>query len=96
MERRREDLPPLRFDCGTGDHLAAGNRLLHEALVASDIPHVYAEYPGGHTWEYWEAHLEDTLVFFESVLRGAMPSTVSGGSVGTSGDAVRRPSVAAQ
>jgi putative tributyrin esterase len=71
MERRRADLPPLRFDCGTEDHLLAGNRLLHEALVASGIAHTYAEYPGGHTWEYWEAHLEDSLVFFESVLRDA-------------------------
>ena len=71
MGRRRADLPPLRFDCGTEDHLLAGNRLLHEALVASGIAHTYAEYPGGHTWEYWEAHLEDSLVFFESVLRDA-------------------------
>jgi enterochelin esterase-like enzyme len=71
MERRREDLPPLRFDCGLDDHLLAGNRRLHEALVAAGIAHVYAEYPGGHTWGYWEAHLDETLLFFESVLRGA-------------------------
>ena len=71
LERRRADLPPLRFDCGTEDHLLAGNRWLHEALADSGIAHTYAEFPGGHTWEYWSAHLEDTLVFFESVLRGA-------------------------
>jgi putative tributyrin esterase len=69
MQRRRADLPPLRFDCGVDDHLLAGNRLLHEALVASDIAHTYTEFPGGHTWEYWSAHVEDSLVFFESALR---------------------------
>jgi enterochelin esterase-like enzyme len=79
MERRRADLPPLRFDCGVDDHLLAGNRLLHEALVASGIAHVYAEYPGGHTWDYWEAHLEDTLVFFESALRGAEAAAAAAG-----------------
>ena len=79
MERRRADLPPLRFDCGVDDHLLAGNRLLHEALVASGIAHVYAEYPGGHTWDYWEAHLEDTLVFFESALRGAAAAAAAAG-----------------
>jgi S-formylglutathione hydrolase FrmB len=71
VERRRANLPPFRFDCGLDDHLLAGNRRLHDSLVAAGIAHVYAEYPGGHTWEYWEAHLEDTLLFFESVLREA-------------------------
>jgi putative tributyrin esterase len=69
MEQRRPGLPPIRFDCGTDDSLLAGNRRLHEALVAAGIDHEYDEYPGGHTWEYWEAHLQDSLVFFERVLR---------------------------
>lgn len=71
MERRRADLPPLRFDCGTGDRLLSGNRWLHGALVTAGIAHTYAEFPGGHTWDYWSAHVEDSLVFFESVLRGS-------------------------
>jgi len=28
------------------------------------IPHEYEEFPGGHTWDYWERHLQDTLRFF--------------------------------
>jgi S-formylglutathione hydrolase FrmB len=71
MERRRADLPPIRFDCGTGDHLLASNRWLHKALAAAGIPHTYAEFEGGHTWAYWAAHIEDSLLFFESVLRDA-------------------------
>jgi putative tributyrin esterase len=73
MELRGPDLPPLRFDCGTDDPLLAGNRRLHEALFAAGVAHQYDEFPGGHGWEYWEAHLSDSLVFFESVLRRARP-----------------------
>lgn len=70
IERRRADLPSIRFDCGTGDGVIAGNRWLHEALDAAGIAHTYAEFEGGHTWAYWAAHLEDSLLFFESALRG--------------------------
>ena len=71
MELRGADVPPLRFDCGTEDQLIAGNRRLHEALAAARVAHAYVEFPGGHSWEYWGAHLEDSLIFFESVLRNA-------------------------
>jgi putative tributyrin esterase len=74
MERRRAGLPPIRFDCGTGDNLLAANRWLHGALDAAGIEHTYAEFEGGHTWAYWAAHLEDSLLFFESVLRGGRPA----------------------
>lgn len=66
--RHRDRLPPLRFDCGTEDTLLAGNRALHQALVAAEIPHTYHEFPGAHTWDYWERHLADTLRFFAAVL----------------------------
>jgi putative tributyrin esterase len=62
-------LPPLRFDCGTADALLDANRALHEALVARRIGHTYDEFPGGHEWSYWEAHLEDSLRFFAGVSR---------------------------
>jgi S-formylglutathione hydrolase FrmB len=62
-------LPPLRFDCGSSDRLLADNRALHGALVAHGIDHVFEEFPGGHEWPYWEAHLADTLRFFADVVR---------------------------
>ena len=64
-----EALPPLRFDCGIDDQLITENRALHAALEARGIPHVYEEYPGTHEWAYWEAHVEDTLRFFATVLQ---------------------------
>jgi putative tributyrin esterase len=44
MKRQQADLPPIRFDYGTGDGLIAGNRWLHEALDAAGIAHTYAEF----------------------------------------------------
>lgn len=66
--RNRQHLSPIRFDCGTEDGLLPYNRDLHHALVSAGIPHIYQEFPGGHDWAYWEAHLEDTLRFFASTL----------------------------
>jgi S-formylglutathione hydrolase FrmB len=55
---------PLRFDCGVDDQLIEENRALHRDLEARGIAHTYEEFPGAHTWAYWERHLEDTLRFF--------------------------------
>jgi len=62
-------MPWLRFDCGLEDQLLEFNRDLHRALQARGIDHAYDEFPGGHTWPYWEAHLDDTLRFFGKALR---------------------------
>jgi putative tributyrin esterase len=68
MTRHGARLPHLRFDCGTEDVLLEHNRVLHRDLEAAGIPHVYEEFPGGHTWDYWHAHLSDTLRFFAACL----------------------------
>ena len=62
--RHRGELPPLRFDCGTEDQLIGFNRELSGQLKQARIRHVYQEFPGGHNWPYWEAHLGDMLRFF--------------------------------
>ncbi|MBN8249941.1 MAG: hypothetical protein J0L84_21175 [Verrucomicrobia bacterium] len=63
MRRSRGALPAIRFDCGTEDPWIGANRELHRAMDAEGIPHVYEEFPGGHTWDYWARHLPDTLRF---------------------------------
>jgi putative tributyrin esterase len=68
LEAHAARLPPLRFDCGTGDGLLAGNRALHAALDARGIEHVYEEFPGGHDWPYWKLHVADTLRFFAALI----------------------------
>ncbi len=66
----RDALPPLRFDCGLEDPLLPHNRQLHAALLAEGIPHVYEEFPGGHTWAYWGEQVVRTLRFFDEAMRG--------------------------
>jgi len=71
--------PGARFyaDCGTyerrvargivpdqeGDFLQA-NRRFRDALMSKGADCVYREYPEGHTWGNWRAHLRDALVHF--------------------------------
>ena len=76
MKSHAHSLPPLRFDCGSGDRLIHHNRLLHQGLDDAGIAHVYEEFPGEHTWEYWHDHLADSLRFFAAHLaqdHGAPP-----------------------
>ena len=68
------NLPPLRFDCGSADPLLAANRELHNALVTRGIAHTYEEYSGGHEWPYWETHIADTFRFFAQTLRNHQPA----------------------
>ncbi|WP_020567810.1 alpha/beta hydrolase [Neolewinella persica] len=62
--KNRENLPPIRFDCGWKDDLLEANRQLHRLLTEAGVPHLYEEFDGGHEWIYWETHLVDTLRFF--------------------------------
>jgi len=68
MLRNRDKLPKVRFDCGAEDALIAANRELHKQLLMHNIPHVYEEFEGGHTWDYWEKHFFDTIQFFNNQL----------------------------
>jgi S-formylglutathione hydrolase FrmB len=69
MLANKSRLPPIRFDCGTEDGLIEYNRALHRDLDAAGIAHAYEEFPGAHTWEYWNEHLADSLKFFSGILR---------------------------
>jgi putative tributyrin esterase len=64
----RGHLSPLRFDCGTEDSLLEANRELHCELMRLNVPHAYQEFPGGHDWPYWTAHIRETLAFCKAVL----------------------------
>jgi len=66
-------LSALRFDCGLDDGLLAQNRSFHELLTRLGIPHEYEEFPGAHTWDYWDEHLQEALAFHCRAL-GLSPS----------------------
>ena len=56
-------LPKLRLDCGAEDFLLEDNRIFHAELKQLGVPHEYQEYPGAHTWDYWDQHVPEALAF---------------------------------
>lgn len=66
--RNQNLISPFRFDCGTDDILIEYNRQLHNELKKYGVTHIYEEFLGGHTWEYWTEHLAETLLFFNKHL----------------------------
>lgn len=60
--------PEIAFDCGVDDVLIEHNRELHTALDDIGLEHRFAEHPGGHSWEYWDAHVPEALARHAQVL----------------------------
>jgi S-formylglutathione hydrolase FrmB len=56
-------VPALRIDCGKDDFLTEQNRSFHSKLESMKIPHEYAEFPGEHTWSYWDLHVQEAIAF---------------------------------
>jgi len=65
----RNRFPALYFDCGTEDQFLADNRKFHELLVQLGLPHRYSEFAGGHDWNYWDRHIQDSLSHHVRVLK---------------------------
>lgn len=55
--------PQLRLDCGADDFLLESNRSLHQHLDQIGYTHEYAEFPGDHTWSYWDTHVQEAIGF---------------------------------
>lgn len=58
-----ETIPSLYFDCGEQDKYIGMNRAMRSRLDSLAIPHLYKEHSGGHTWDYWKAHVREHLIF---------------------------------
>lgn len=63
-----EGQPAIAFDCGTDDFVFDANRDLHRHMEAIGLEHHYAEHKGGHTWEYWDLHVQEALAQHARVL----------------------------
>ena len=61
-------MPKLRIDCGADDFLIEHNREFHAHLNKLKVPHEYAEFPGAHTWDYWDLHIREALAFHARAL----------------------------
>jgi S-formylglutathione hydrolase FrmB len=62
-------LPRMLLDCGTDDFLLEDNRTFHRELQRLAVPHEYREFPGAHTWDYWDEHVRDALDFHLNALK---------------------------
>jgi S-formylglutathione hydrolase FrmB len=67
--RQKQLLPAIRFDCGTEDFLVDCNRQFHRHLEELGVEHQYAEFPGAHDWDYWQARLAENLDFVMGRIR---------------------------
>ncbi|WP_339723273.1 alpha/beta hydrolase-fold protein [uncultured Paraglaciecola sp.] len=66
-KKHREQLPPIRLDCGKQDQLLVSNQALDKALNEANIAHHYQELQGSHEWPYWHENLRTTLTFFNNI-----------------------------
>ncbi|MDX1932143.1 MAG: alpha/beta hydrolase family protein [Capsulimonadales bacterium] len=62
------DRPALRIDCGVDDFLIEPNRQFHAHLESIGYPHEYEEFPGAHTWDYWDVHIREAIAFLRGQL----------------------------
>ena len=65
------ELPEIFLTVGTEDVLVESNRHLHEALELYGIPHLYREYPGMHTWDFWNERLPELFAFLDQTEGGS-------------------------
>lgn len=60
---RPSKMPFMRFDCGVDDFLLPSNRGFQKHLLELGIEHEYEEFPGEHSWEYWDLHIQEAIAF---------------------------------
>jgi len=60
----------LRMDCGLNDNLLKEHRKFHAYLKKIGFKHKYREYPGFHCWDYWDIHIQESIAFILSHLKG--------------------------
>jgi putative tributyrin esterase len=56
-------LPALFVDSGVDDLYTPQSRAFRDALTARGISITYREWPGAHTWDYWRAHVGESLTW---------------------------------
>jgi putative tributyrin esterase len=61
-----ERIPALYMDVGSSDPIADDTRVFDAELTILGIPHQFSEYPGTHNWEYWSAHVAQSLAWIAS------------------------------
>lgn len=55
--------PKLFQFCGTEDFLYQDNRIFQAHVKKVGLPVAYREGPGGHSWDIWDARIQDVLAW---------------------------------
>ncbi len=63
VKAKPRQLPAISIDCGDEDPFLSQNRTFHDHLLELKIAHEYNEHNGSHDWRYWDARLQEALVF---------------------------------
>jgi S-formylglutathione hydrolase FrmB len=62
-QRGNDAAPALFADVGTADGFADQSRAFKWEVERLGVPLTYHEWPGGHNWLYWRAHVGESLAF---------------------------------
>lgn len=62
-DREAQPLPKMYMWCGTEDALIKINRQFRDRLTQLQIPHIFKESEGNHSWKWWDLHIQDALDF---------------------------------
>ena len=57
--------PRILLTCGHDDFLLKYNHIFEAHLISLGYGHTYLEWPGDHTWDFWEECLPVAFDFFE-------------------------------
>jgi S-formylglutathione hydrolase FrmB len=68
--------PYVFVECGTSDPLLASNRRVVAELSARKLGYEYHEYPGAHTWTFWDHSLPMMLQVLSHQLQLAPATTL--------------------
>lgn len=61
LQQEQAEIPQLYLACGSEDFLLDVNHEFRDFLTKEQIPHVYHETPGGHTWDFWNEYISLSL-----------------------------------
>jgi putative tributyrin esterase len=61
-------MPALYMDCGSSDEWLPSNQALDYELTKLGIAHEFHEYPGAHTWRYWNTHVRASLTWMTAII----------------------------
>lgn len=68
LARDRARFPALYVDVGRDDYLLSQSRRFRDAVRALGAPIEYHEWEGAHTWDYWRAHVPESLAWMAATI----------------------------